>query len=62
MPDQFVVVDCAGGADAEHAVGDYVASGAINSEADPNSNLAENWPTDVQTAIANIQSFATENC
>ncbi len=42
--------------------GDYVASGAINSEADPNSNLAENWPTDVQAAIANIQSYATENC
>jgi hypothetical protein len=31
---------------------DYLSSGAIDSEADPESNVTENWPDDVQTAIA----------
>ena len=42
--------------------GDFVASGAIDSEADPDSNLVENWPADVQSAIADAQSFAEANC
>jgi hypothetical protein len=41
---------------------DYLSSGAIDSEADPESNLTENWPDDVQAAIASTQTFAAENC
>lgn len=41
---------------------DYLSSGAIDSEADPESNLTENWPDEVQTAIASTQTFAAENC
>lgn len=41
---------------------DYISSGAIDSEGDPDSNLTENWPDEVQTAIANTQAFADENC
>lgn len=41
---------------------DYLSSGAIDSDADPESNLPENWPDEVQTAIASTQAFAAENC
>jgi hypothetical protein len=41
---------------------DYLSSGAIDSEANPDSNLTENWPGEVQTAIARTQDFAAENC
>jgi hypothetical protein len=41
---------------------DYLSSGAIDSDADPESNLTENWPDEVQTAIASTQTFAAENC
>ena len=41
---------------------DYLSSGAIDSESDPESNLTENWPDEVQTAIASTQTFAAENC
>jgi hypothetical protein len=44
------------------ALRDYLASGAIDSDADPDSNLIENWPDDVQTAIANTEAFVAENC
>ncbi len=41
---------------------DYISSGAIDSESDPESVQTENWPDDMQTAIANTQTFAAENC
>jgi len=41
---------------------DYLSSGAIDSQADPDSNLIENWPEDVQTAVEKIQAFGTETC
>ena len=44
------------------ALRDYLASGAIDSDADPDSNLIENWPDDVQTAIANTEAFVAESC
>lgn len=40
----------------------YVSSGVIDSEGDPESNLTENWPDEVQTAVTNTQTFAEENC
>jgi hypothetical protein len=44
------------------ALREYLASGAIDSDADPDSNLIENWPDEVQTAITNMEAFVTENC
>ncbi len=41
---------------------DYLSSGAIDSDANPDSNLTENWPSEVQSAIASTQAFAAENC
>lgn len=41
---------------------DYVASGAIDSQSDPDSNLTENWPTDVQDAVRRIFDFGNSNC
>ena len=41
---------------------DYLSSGAIYSEADPESNQTKNWPDDVQTAIVNTQTFAADTC
>ncbi|MEM9517355.1 MAG: hypothetical protein AAGA42_21080 [Actinomycetota bacterium] len=41
---------------------DFVASGAVDAAADPDSTLTENWPPNVQTAIADIQSFGAESC
>ena len=34
----------------------------VPTNADPESNLEENWPDEVQTAIASTQTFAAENC
>lgn len=41
---------------------DYVSSGAIDAEADPESTLTANWPDDVTAAITNTQTFAADNC
>lgn len=41
---------------------DYLSSGAIDSEADPESNLIGNWPDEVQTAVASTETFVAENC
>lgn len=41
---------------------DFVASGAIDTDSDPDSNLTTNWPPEVQLAIDAIQDFATANC
>jgi len=41
---------------------DYLSTGAIDSAADPESNLTENWPAEVQAAIGNVQTFGEENC
>jgi hypothetical protein len=41
---------------------DYLSSGVIDSDANPDSNLTENWPSEVQSAIASTQAFAAENC
>jgi len=34
----------------------------MNSKADPESNLTENWPGEVQDAAGSTQTFAAENC
>lgn len=39
----------------------FLASGAIDS-ADPDSNLTENWPADVQAAIGAIVAFNDATC
>jgi hypothetical protein len=41
---------------------DFVASGAIDTDSDPDSNLTANWPSEVRLAIDAIQDFATANC
>lgn len=41
---------------------DYIASGAIDSARDPESNLTENWPDEVRSAATNTQAFAEKNC
>ena len=41
---------------------DYIASGAIDSNADPDSNLFDRWPADVQSAVLGVQAFGAENC
>lgn len=41
---------------------DYIASGAIDSVNDPESNLTENWPADVVAATAAIVEFGDTNC
>ena len=41
---------------------DDVASGANDTEADPESNVTENWPDDVQAAIGGRVDFAQTNC
>ena len=41
---------------------DYLSSGAIDSEADPESNLIGNWPDEVQAAVATTEAFVAENC
>jgi hypothetical protein len=41
---------------------DYLSSGVIDSDANPDSTMTENWPSEVQSAIASTQAFAAENC
>lgn len=41
---------------------DFLSSGAVDSENDPDSNLVENWPSEVQAAISVVQSLGSEEC
>lgn len=40
---------------------EFLASGAVD-PADPDSNLTENWPTEVRTAIEQILEFNATTC
>lgn len=39
----------------------FIASGRASTD-DPSSNLAEDWPPEVQAAIADIQAYIVANC
>jgi hypothetical protein len=41
---------------------DFLDSGAIDSENDPDSNLFENWPNEVQAAVSAVQTLGAEQC
>jgi len=41
---------------------DYLHSGAVDSVNDPDSADFANWPSDVQTAITEIQAFGSASC
>lgn len=44
------------------AYAEFLSSGAIDPDNDPDSTLSENWPEDVQNAVGNIQDYAASNC
>lgn len=41
---------------------DFIASGVIDTESDPESNLSDEWPSEVQEAIETIQNYGFLNC
>ncbi len=41
---------------------EFLTSGAIDTDQDPDSDLVENWPEPVQEALANVEAFIETNC
>lgn len=40
---------------------EFIASGAVNAD-DPDSQLSENWPSEVQDAVSRIRAYEATNC
>jgi hypothetical protein len=40
---------------------DFLAEGGVD-PADPDSNLTENWPADVQAAVAELTDYISTHC